>query len=373
VDAVQEFKVQSNVMSAEFGFTAGGVVNIVTKSGTNTPHGSLYYFVRNDAFDARNAFAATKAPFRYNQYGGTIGGPVILPKVYNGRNKSFFFFNYEGWQNRRHQSNILSVPTAAMRAGDFSDLRDATGKQIQIYDPNTTVANRTGSGFVRTPFANNVVPTNRLDPVSLKMLQFYPLPNRTPRISEKNTISGRFMYYKHFNDNGFAAALPDPNVRERLDNYLNYNTTINDTHSFTPSLLNESCVSVARQAFPFQAYSFNQRWIGKLGLPASVPEGTLPRADNGLPGFGAFTVGLRESTTWQFVDALTKIVGGHTMKFGADIRLQQANHYQREVPSGQFNFAATLTNNPQGDSRHRQPDGDVPARPGKQRHHDSLF
>src|SRR5580765_1213221 len=376
VDAVQEFKVQSNVMSSEFGFTAGGVVNIVTKSGTNTPHGSLYYFVRNDAFDARNAFAATKAPFRYNQYGGTIGGPVILPKVYNGRNKTFFFFKYEGWQNRRYQSNILSVPTAAMRAGDFSDLRDATGKQIQIYDPNTTVANPSGSGFVRTPFAGNVIPTNRLDPVSLKMLQFYPLPNRTPsnaftnasnwigqvnevrhmnqytvkadhRISEKNTISGRFMYYKHFNDNGFAGALPDPNVRERLDNYLNYNTTINDTHSFTPSLLNESRVSVARQAFPFQAYSFNQGWIGKLGLPASVPEGTLPRVDNGLPGFGAFTVGLRGSTTWQFVDALTKIVGGHTIKFGADIRLQQANNYQREVPSGQFNFAATLTNNPQ--------------------------
>ena len=136
-------------------------------------------------------------------------------------------------------------------------------------------------------------------------------------------------------------------MRERLDNYLNYNTTINDTHSFTPSLLNESRVSVARQAFPFQAYSFNQGWIGKLGLPASVPEGTLPRVDNGLPGFGAFTVGLRGSTTWQFVDALTKIVGGHTMKFGADIRLQQANNYQREVPSGQFNFAAALTNNPQ--------------------------
>lgn len=93
VDAVEEFKVQSNVMSSEFGFTAGGVVNIVTKSGTNVPHGSLYYFVRNDAFDARNAFAATKAPFRYNQYGGTISGPVVLPKIYNGKDKSFFFFN----------------------------------------------------------------------------------------------------------------------------------------------------------------------------------------------------------------------------------------------------------------------------------------
>lgn len=376
VDAVQEFKVQSNVMSAEFGFTAGGVVNIVTKSGANDPHGSLYYFIRNDAFDARNAFAARKSPFRYNQYGGTLSGPVVLPRIYNGKDKTFFFFNYEGWQNRRFQSNILSVPTEAMRAGDFSNLRDATGKLIQIYDPNTTIANPNGSGFVRTPFAGNTLPTSRLDPVSNKMLQFYPLPNRTPanaftnasnwigqvnevrnmnqwtvkadqRISEKNSLSGRFLYYKHFNDNGFASALPDPNVRQRLDNYLNYNTTINDTHSFTPSLLNEFRISVARQAFPFQAYSFGQGWIGKLGLPSTVPEGTLPRVDNGLPGFGAFTVGLRGSTTWQFVDSVTRIIGGHNIKMGADIRLQQANNYQREVPSGQFSFAAGLTNNPQ--------------------------
>ena len=376
VDAVQEFKVQSNVMSAEFGFTAGGVVNIVTRSGTNAPHGSAYYFIRNDAFDSRNAFAATKSPFRYNQYGGTFGGPVILPKIYDGRNRTFFFFNYEGWRNNRFQSNILSVPTAAQRGGDFSNVRDANGNLIPIYDPSTTAANPSGSGYVRSVFAGNVIPTSRLDPVSQKMLQFYPTPNRTPtnaftnannwigqvsenrhmdqytikadqQVTSKNALSGRFLYYKHFNNNGFNSALPDPNVRQRLDDYLNYNITLNDTHSFTPTLLNEFRISVARQAFPFQAYSYNQGWISKLGLPSSVPEGTLPRVDNGLAGFGAFTVGLRGSTTWQFFDAVTRIVGGHTMKFGVDVRLQQANNYQREVPSGQFSFAAALTNNPQ--------------------------
>ncbi|MGC4048559.1 MAG: carboxypeptidase regulatory-like domain-containing protein, partial [Paludibaculum sp.] len=376
VDAVQEFKVQSNVMSAEFGFTAGGVVNIVTKSGTNDPHGSLYYFARNDAFDARNAFAATKSPFRYHQYGGTIGGPVVLPKIYNGKDKTFFFFNYEGWQNRRFASNILTVPIEEQRNGNFSNLRDATGKLIQLYDPSTTKANPSGSGFVRDPLPNNIIPTNRLDPVSLKMMQFYPLPNRTPtnaftfannwigqvqeerhmnqwtakgdhRFNDKNTLSGRWAYYKHFNNNGFAGSLPDPNVRQRLDNYLNYNGVISDTHSFTPTMLNEFRISAARQAFPFTAYSYGQDWPSKLGLPASVPGDTLPRVDNGLPGFGAFTVGLRGSTTWQLVDSITKIMGSHTMKFGADLRLQQANNYQREVPSGQFNFAAGLTQNPQ--------------------------
>ena len=150
VDAVEEFKVQSNTMSAEFGFTAGGVVNIVTKSGTNQFHGAGTYFVRNDAFDARRAYTASKEVFRYHQYGATIGGPVILPRLYKGNDRTFFFFNYEGWQNKRNRSNILSVPTAEQREGNFSRLFNANGTLIPIYDPNTTVANPNGSGFGRT-------------------------------------------------------------------------------------------------------------------------------------------------------------------------------------------------------------------------------
>ena len=375
VDAVEEFKVQSNVMSAEFGFTAGGVVNIVTKSGTNNVHGNLSYFIRNDAFDARRAFAESKEPFRYHQYGGSLGGPVFVPKFYDGKNRTFFFFNYEGWQNRRFQSNILTVPIEEQRTGNFSRLFDANGRLMTIYDPNTTAANPSG-GFIRTPFANNTIPTSRLDPVSQAMMQFYPLPNRAPnntftnsqnwigqvaekrdmnqytikgdhRFTDNNALSIRYLYYKHFNDNGFFSGLPDPNVRSRLDNYLNYNALVSDTHTFSPTLLNEFRVSVARQAFPFQAYSFGQDWPSKLGLPASFPQDTLPRVSNGLTGFGAFTVGLRGGTTWQFFDMATKITGGHTLKAGVDVRVQQANNYQREVPSGQFNFAQGLSGNPQ--------------------------
>ncbi|MCU0245264.1 MAG: TonB-dependent receptor [Bryobacter sp.] len=376
VDAVEEFKVQSNTMSAEFGFTAGGVVNIVTKSGTNQFHGAATYFIRNDAFDARRAYTASKEVFRYHQYGGTLGGPVKIPKVYNGTDRTFFFFNYEGWRNQRNRSNIITVPTAEWRNGNYSRLFDATGRLITIYDPNTTVANPSGSGFVRTPFAGNIIPTNRLDPVSVQYLQFLPLPNQAPsntfsqannwigqvsekrdmnqyttkidhRFSDKNTLFGRYMYYKHFNDNGLAGPLPDPNVRARLDNYKNYNILLNDTHSFSPVMLNEFRVGVTRQAFPFQAYSFGQNWPEKLGLPASVPRDTLPRVDAGLPSIGAFTVGLRGGTTWQFFDMVTKITGGHTFKAGIDFRIQQANNFQREVPSGNFSFPAGLTGNPQ--------------------------
>ena len=128
VDAVEEFKVQTATMSSEFGFTAGGVVNIVTKSGTNQFHGSLYDFVRDDRFDARNAFAATKGLFSYNQGGGAIGGPTTIPGLFNGSNRSFFFFNVEAWNFDREQPTTQTVPTEAERRGDFSNLRDAIGQ-----------------------------------------------------------------------------------------------------------------------------------------------------------------------------------------------------------------------------------------------------
>ena len=376
VDAVEEFKVQSNTMSAEFGFTAGGVVNIVTRSGTNNYHGALTYFIRNDAFDARNTFAATKEPFRYHQYGGAVGGPLSVPKVYSGKDRSFFFFNWEGWDYSRFRNNIMSVPTELQRRGNFSDLRDTNGNLITVYDPATTRANPAGAGFVRDPFSGNAMPSNRLDPVSVNMLQFYPNPNRAPsnpftnsnnwigqvseirdmrqwttkvdqRIGQNNSLFVRYSYFKHFNDNGYFSPYPDPNVRNRLDNLENRNGIINDTHSFSPAVLNEFRFGATRQYFPFQAYSFNQDWPRKLGLPNSIPPFTLPRVNNGLPAFGAFSVGLRGSTTWQIFDMATLIRGKHTLKFGADVRIQRANNYQREVPSGNFDFPAGLTGNPQ--------------------------
>jgi hypothetical protein len=376
VDAVQEFKVESSAMSAEFGFTAGGVINIVTKSGSNEFHGSLYHFVRNDHFDARRAFTAIKEPFRYNQFGGAVGGPVVAPKIYNGRDRSFFFFNYEEWRYRRYLNNIITMPTEAFRRGDFSELRDVNGNLIPLFDPSTTRANPAGAGFVRDRFAGNVLPPARLDPVSVNMLRFYPTPNRPPsnpftnannwigqvserrdmrqwtlkgdhRFSPTNALSLRYIYYKHFNDNGYFAPYPDPNARNRLDDYENRNAVLTDTHTFSPRLLNEFRVSVSRQYFPFRAYSFGQDWPRKLGLPDSVPSLTLPRVNNGLPAFGAFSVGLRGNLTWQFFEMATLIRGNHTLKIGADLRLQRANNFQREVPSGSFDFAGGLTGNPQ--------------------------
>jgi hypothetical protein len=382
VDAIQEFKVQTNTMSAQYGFTGGGVVNIVSKSGANQLHGTLYEFVRNDAFDARNTFANSVAPFRYNQFGGSLGGPVVFPKLYTGKDRTFFFFNYEEWRHVSYANPIYTVPTPGERAGDFSETRDATGKLLPIYDPATTRPNPAGSGFVRDLFPNNVVPKERLDPVSLNMLRFYPLPNRTPtnvytnannyiannkegrhmrqyipkideRISDRHMLSARYMYYLHHSNGSITAAgaptavLPDPETRQRVDHLESHNFTLAETATLTPRLLNEFRLGLARLHFPFQVASYGKGWPQKLGLPASVPPDVLPNVSNGAPAFVSQMAGLRCTLTWQFFDMMTYVRGNHTLTFGGDIRLQQINNFQPQDASGVYNFPAGLTGNPQ--------------------------
>ncbi len=376
VDAIQEFKVQSGVMSSEFGFTLGGVVNIVSKSGTNDFHGTAYEFVRNNDFDARNPFAAAVTPFHYNQYGGAIGGPLGLPKIYNGRNRTFFFFNIEQWQYNFVNSIISSVPTAAQRGGDFSGLFNTNGALIPIYDPRSTRVNPSGSGYVRTLFAGNQIPTTILDPVALNYLKFVPLPNRTPtnaftnannyigpsaaqlhmeqyltkvdhHFSEKNSLFVRYMYYNEFNDNGGAQIYTDPRLSRRYDNLEARNGIVGDTHSFAPTLFNDFRIGAARNYFPFQAASYKSGIVSQLGLPSSVPDLELPIfGGTGLPGVADGSVGVRGQTTWQLTDAVTWILGTHALKMGYEGRLQQANNYQPSNLSGNYTFSSTLTGNP---------------------------
>ena len=385
VDSVQEFKVQTNTMSAEYGFTLGGVVNLVTKSGTNDYHGTLYEFFRNNYLDANswanNRAARPKQPLRYNQYGGSIGGPIVLPRfgeggpsLYKGRDRSFFFYNYEGYQFITNASGFYTLPTEAFRNGDFSKLADATGKPIIIYDPATTRANPNGQGFLRDPFPGNIIPANRLDPVSKNFLRFYPLPNRTPdnaftnlnnffgavsnkrtldnhtarvdhRFSEKNNFTARYTFYKQFTDNGTGNLYPDPIVRQRTDPFRGHNVVLSDIHNFTPNLIHEVRIGVARQIFEFKVASADQNLPSQLGLPAIVPPDVLPRPNNGLPGFNTGTVGKRGGSVWQLFDSLTWLRGNHTLKFGTELRLTQANNLQKSSPSGDYQFPTTLTDN----------------------------
>ncbi len=173
IDAIQEFKVVSHTDDAEFGSVIGGVVNVATKSGTNQLHGSAWDYLRNTAFDARSYFLPTsqsKPFFHQNQFGGAVGGPVIIPKLYNGKDKTFFFGAYQGWRFSQAEDNNLLVPTAAELAGDESD-----NGQNPIYDPFSTVATP-GGGYTRAVFPNNQIPANRIDPRMVAWAKFiYPV------------------------------------------------------------------------------------------------------------------------------------------------------------------------------------------------------
>ena len=163
IDSVEEFKVQTGVYSAEFGREVAQV-NVSTKSGTNQYHGTIFEFLRNDAFDAAPyQFTSVKpqtSPFKWNQYGFTLGGPVQIPGLYNGANKLFFMSNFEGFRLRNQQEVVFSTPSVAMRNGDFSQAG------VTIRDPLTG-----------QPFPGNQIPRNRLDPIAIKLLEWYPEPN----------------------------------------------------------------------------------------------------------------------------------------------------------------------------------------------------
>jgi len=375
VDAIEEFKVQSGAMSAEHGFTAGGVVSLVSRSGTNTYHGTLYEFLRNDKLDARNTFAPTKAPLRYNQFGGSLGGPVI-------KDKTFFFFNYEQWRFSQSYTAIGTTPTAAERRGDFSQLRDTRGVLIPVFDTATTVANPAGGGFLRTPFAGNMIPANRLDKVSQSILPYFPAANRTPdnaftnlnnfagnlgsfkkatqitskgdhNFSTANRLSFRYTLWDHRDDqasNG-SGIFPERIARVRDDKYVNHNFNLTDQHTFTPSIINDFRAGVSWMDFAFAPLSLDQDYTTKFGLPASVPNRIMPRTT--ITGYQMFptsflgTIGEIGLQTYQIQDSITWIRGSHSLKMGADIRRYLTNLNLCQQCSGTFNFNSRLTANPQ--------------------------
>src|SRR5262249_10901290 len=171
IDALQEFKVQSGIYPAEYGRQAGQI-NVSTKGGSNAFHGALFEFLRNDKLDAKT-YDFTGAPFKdafkWNQFGYTLGGPVRIPRLVDGRNRLFFLSNFEGYRDRKRIRSTANVPAAAMRDGDFSGA-------APIFDPATRTVGPDGVITARQ-FPGNVIPKNRLQPTSLKLLEYYPTPN----------------------------------------------------------------------------------------------------------------------------------------------------------------------------------------------------
>jgi hypothetical protein len=199
-DAVGEMRVQTNAYDAEYGHTGGAFINVSTKSGTNAYHGEGYNYTQNDRLNATPFFTnlngQKKGVIRKNTFGGSLGGPVFVPKLFNGRNKTFFFVNYEGTRNPSASQTTIAVPTVLERTGDFSKTVDSAGRPITIYDPESTVVS--GANAVRSVFAGNIIPANRWDPVGAGFAKnLYPAPNITPAPNTTNNFFiGRHNTFK---------------------------------------------------------------------------------------------------------------------------------------------------------------------------------
>ena len=209
VDALQEFSVQQNAYSAEF-HGAGATFNVTTKSGGNTFHGSLFEFTRNDAFDSKNFFAVNKEKLTRNQFGGTLGGPVVIPGWYDGRNKTFFFASYEGHRREQGVTDVSIVPSAAQRQGDFSGL-------APIFDPLTTAT--VAGAATRTQFANNQIPADRISPQAQFFMKYIPLPNAAGNTYVSNPITS-------FNPNQMTLRL-DQEINSQNRLFARYSKHVN--------------------------------------------------------------------------------------------------------------------------------------------------
>lgn len=402
IESVREFKVLTGVFSAEFGRGAG-VVSVSTKSGSNDWHGTVFEFLRNDKLDARNFFAdkrlVAKPPFRRNQFGAAIGGPLYLPRfgeggpaIYSGRNRTFFFADYAGLRELRGLTFINTVPTARTRIGDFSDYRDARGNLITIYDPLTTRPDPANpSRVIRDPFLNNVIPQAQLNQVGLNIASIYPLPNIPGagnfdnyvsvanrlasdnavnarvdhKFGERDSIFIRYSYDKYKLDapQGQAACcLPTPDfAAARFDlgpfvagiqntRLTAQGAAINYTHVFSPTVINEFRTGFARTTpFTFQsdfginaAASLGIRGINVSPFTTGIPNINLTNF-TGLSGGPAFLPVNPKQTHYQFEDNLYWTKDNHTLKFGIRYLRRLTSPFTNTDTRGSITFGQSFT------------------------------
>ncbi|HLJ18057.1 MAG TPA: TonB-dependent receptor [Bryobacteraceae bacterium] len=396
VEAITEFTVDTNGFKAEYGHAAGGVMQFVTKSGTNAFHGSAYEFIRNTDFDANDWFSnrAGKARqiYKQNDFGATVGGPVFIPKIYNGKDKTFFFFSYEGFRNRNGATNATdTIPTPEMYNGDFSKWVTASGQMIPIYDPTTQVTGANGT-VTRTPFPNNQIPKSLFNPTSIQALSVFQssgtlVPNNgaapgtvgyinnnylitngsNVQPVNKYSIKGDHIFNEKHRISGYygvdhEAMVPGPEGPATLPGlYSNYNDLHQNSHvlrfswdwTFSPNKLNHFYAGGndwIQDHKPPQEYIGN--WKSKFCL------GNVPDCNDNLVNL--FTTGSAnyysqwggnadngsENTVYGYNDDFTWIKGAHTIKFGGQYQLTHYNGFGRQCISGCVGFSYAETGLP---------------------------
>ena len=397
LDAIEEFRIDTATYKAEDSRASGGNISITTKSGTNELHGSAFDFYQSQHLNANtwqnNKFGRPKPVFHRNDFGATIGGPIYLPKIYDGRNKSYFFFSYEGYRFPETSGvSELTIPLPEMRNGDFSKWVTPSGQLIPIYDPTTT---RVENGLtVRHPFPGNVIPTSRISPLSAAINQYFPDPNapgvvrnyRTPgtgpskRIEDafltkldhnfgtKNRLSFTYSQNGRWHENGydrdptnpdnFAGRLPYPlagRIYYKGDQYYGKVARINDTHLFTPTLVNTLTLGFHRLTHPehdVTAVPQGQNWGDRLG--GSVKNN--PYYNNAFPAVRFETdnyYGWESTKLWDeyhtvfgIDENINWVRGAHSFKFGYSGQLMMLNTDNRNRAAGDFFFHRLETARP---------------------------
>ncbi|HEV2417456.1 MAG TPA: TonB-dependent receptor [Terriglobia bacterium] len=375
VDQIEEFKVESHNDSAEFGGVAGGIINVVTKSGTNDFHGSAWEFLRNNAFDARNPFLSTVTPFHQNQFGAAVGGPVIIPRLYNGKNRTFFYAAYEGYRNHTPNTSFFTTPTPAELNGDFSALLNRA-TPVQIYNPFSAVPNGSG-GVTVQPFLNNQIPQNLINKgMQLYGKTLFPAPvttslsnlgingiDNTPNLTRQDTASLRFDH--QFNQSNTTwirySGYTQPDLHPAgIPGVVNpifihgYQAGANYTHVFSNSLVG---------TFEFGRSSGQDNTIIQYQHAAASlwqQVGFSPNYAAGFAGGGPFNPGIgingylsfgtgnmvqdtHFANTYEFRGDMVSAHGSHTFKWGADF---QSNNTQSPIYGVSDSFSSFNTSLP---------------------------
>ena len=374
VDAISEVRVEANAPTAEYGRSAAGFMNATTKSGTNEFHGSGYWFLRNDALNARGWDARSKTKLRRNVPGATIGGPIV-------KNKAFFFYNYDITMQNLENLRVRSVGLPAWKTGDLSTMLQSNGKLRRVYDPLTSTS-RGGE----MQFENNVIPRARLDPVAQNVLSFVPTANRTevdvsnegnwvsnlPRELRRTSHTMRVDYELDPNDkitfryNLFMPVddglQPSPEWGGADPNAIRFpqrqqNILLSYTKLFSPTFFMTATGGFFRYRNHVQSYFLDEDLASQIGL-SGVAADAFPRFNiGGNPGYSSLGQGgghqrLFAFTNFEYTAHFTKVTGNQTFKFGIDYRRYQGSELGRQTASGVFDFANT-------DTRGLNPDGSV--------------
>jgi hypothetical protein len=370
LDAMQEFKVETSGYSAEFGRLAGGVVNMALKTGGNRFHGALFEFLRNDKLDARNFFADDTSKLRRNQFGATLSGPVKIPKLYNGKDRTFFLFSWESYRQSQGNVHLMRVPTDLERIGDFSQTLTAQGKVEALKDPLSTAAcTAPGGGGC---FPGNRLPASRIHPASAILRSYYPAPNlpgqannyrvaavttniwnsflykADHRLTEKDTLSFRFMNRGDSNVNPFGGS--ELGTFAATDRPRSALGGLNYTRMFVPTIINEFRFGFSRSATSSAAAHAGQNIAAELGIPGTT-------TDPQLLGFPKFKITNMPDigdddqapnrwaiNTFEFGDTVTWVKERHTVKMGGSVLREQVNQLFTKNVRGTYNFIGRLTN-----------------------------